>query len=164
MSRVDFAVKNCDGNEYVLFPACAYNGNRFNVLKRDYPPMFKPEEAKVDMEVTITDVPRLNKDGSGKIQVTTGDVATPCVGVFSKSGKTATFVYTVQEINGENIGLAYEKGMISLTYPAYREECYRWPHMKKNEVPYQDIEAEIPYKIIEEKCESIQEFYALFQV
>ena len=96
MSRIDIPVANCDGKEYVLFPACAYNGNKFDVLKKDYPPKFLPEEASVDMDIVITDVPRLEKDGSGKIQVTTGDVSTPCVGVFVEKEKKATFVYTIQ--------------------------------------------------------------------
>lgn len=162
MARVDIKIENCDGNEYVLFPACAYNGNRFKSVKRNYPPMFTPEEAKVDMEITMTDVPRLNKDGSGKIQVTTGDVATPCVCVFNRTDKKATFVYTVQEIDGENLGLAYEKGRISITYPAYREEIYRWPFIIKNEYEYIEKDAEIPYKKLEFDCDSMEKFFELY--
>ena len=56
--------------------------------------------------ITITDVHRLNKDGSGKIHVTTGDVSVPCVCVYNQR----TNVYTVQKINNKNIGLAYEIG------------------------------------------------------
>ena len=129
MSEIVINIEVCDGSEYVLFPACAYNGNKFNVLKKDYPPMFSPDEASVDMEVTITDIPRLDKDGSGKIQVTTGDVSVPCVGVYNQNTNKAVFVYTVQEIDGENLGLAYEKGRISITYPALRKEIYRAPRM-----------------------------------
>lgn len=162
MSKIVVDIERCDGSEYVLFPACAYNGNKFDVLKRDYPPMFRPEEVSLDMGITITDVPRLNKDGSGKIQVTTGDVSVPCVGVFNKNTNKATFVYTIQEIDGKNIGLAYETGKITLTYPAYRENIYIWPHMHKNEAPYVDIEAEIPHKIIEVDCASIREFYEIY--
>ena len=72
---------NANGNEYVFFPACCYDGNRFDVNKKMYPPLFTPEEAAVDMPITITDVPRLEKDGSGIIEVTTGDLSIPCVGV-----------------------------------------------------------------------------------
>ena len=110
MSKIEILVEKCDGSEYVLFPACAYNGNKFRVLKKDYPPMYKKDEVSVDMEITITDVPRLEKDGSGKIQVTTGDVSVPCVGVYNPNTKKAVFVYTIQEIDGENLGLAYEMG------------------------------------------------------
>ena len=73
----------CTGREYVLFPACCYKGNQFTSLKRNYPPMFTEEEAGVEQETIITDVPRLEKDGSGSIQVTTGDVSVPCVGLYS---------------------------------------------------------------------------------
>jgi hypothetical protein len=124
--------------------------------------MFLPKEAKINMPVTITDVPRLNKDGSGKIEVTTGDVAVPCVGVFCPEAKTATFVFTVQEIDGINLGLAYKKGEILLTYPAYREYIYRWPFMHKNTAPYSDIDAEITYKLLEVPCSDMEEFYKIF--
>ena len=75
---------------YVFIPACCYAGNSFRVLKYSYPPMFRPGDAAVDMPNTITDVPRLEPDGSGKIEVTSGDAATPCVGVFSASMKRAS--------------------------------------------------------------------------
>lgn len=162
MSKVEVHIKNCNGSEYVLFPACAYNGNKFDVIKRDYPPMFMPSEARVDMPVTITDVPRLEKNGNGKIEVTTGDVATPCVAVWNKDIQKATLVYTIQEIEGKNIGLAYEKGRITLTYPAYRESIYRWPHILKNNEIYIDIEAEIPYKVMEFDCYNIKDLYKAY--
>lgn len=102
---------------YVFIPACCYVGNQFEVLPYEYPPMFTLEDAKVDMPVTITDVPRLAPDGSGKIEVTAGDAATPCVGVFSPAQKRGVLVFTVQQIDGKNIGLGYEPGKIVLTWP-----------------------------------------------
>ena len=162
MPPIKINLMHCDGSEYVLFPACAYNGNRFAVLKKNYPPMFTPEEARVDMPVTITDVPRLDEDGSGKIQVTTGDVAVPCVGVFCPHAKTATLVYTVQALDGINLGLAYERGVISITYPARREHIYRWPHLRPNPEPYRAIEAEIPHRVIEFDCETMADFYRVY--
>lgn len=120
------------GEEYVLFPACCYKGNQFDTLKRAYPPMFTEEEARAEMEVTITDVPRLEKDGSGSIQVTTGDVSVPCVGIYSAKEKKAVFVHTIQQINGKNLGLSYEKGKIGITWPHMRtEKIYRWPFMQE---------------------------------
>ncbi len=35
VARIDIKIENCNGNEYVLFSACAYNGNKFNMLKRN---------------------------------------------------------------------------------------------------------------------------------
>lgn len=156
-----------DGEEYVLLPSCCYDGNRFDVLKKDYPPLFTPEEARVDMPVTITDVPRLNKDGSGKIQITTGDVSVPCVGVYSKKEKKAVFVFTIQEIDGKNLGLSYEKGSIGITYPRMRkDEMYIWPHMRKSidtgRKFAENQKIEIPFKTMEFACESMEEFYHLF--
>lgn len=147
-------------------PGC-YNGNRFKTLKKMYPPVFMPEEAAVDMPLTITDVPRLNEDGSGRIEVTTGDVSVPCVGVFSEKQKKAVFLYTIQEIEGINLGLSYEKGKIGLTWPHMRKNSiYRWPFMtdsrdsgsclKKNQ------EIEIPYKLLTFECESMEEFYQVY--
>ena len=119
-------------DSYVFIPACCYRGNQFEVRAYEYPPMFTLEDAKVGMPVTITDVPRLEPDGSGKIEVTTGDAAIPCVGVFSPSHKRGVLVFTVQQLQGRNIGLAYEDGCVRLTWPAKREKVYRWSHMLDN--------------------------------
>ena len=149
-------------DNYVFIPACCYAGNQFEVRKYDYPPMFTLEDAKIDMPVTITDVPRLEKDGRGKIEVNTGDAATPCIGVFSASEKRGILVFTVQQIEGENLGLAYEKGQIRLTWPVKREIEYRMCRTFKNETPWEDKPAEIPYKILDFSCESLAEFYRVF--
>ena len=150
------------GDNYVFIPACCYAGNQFEVLKYGYTPMFRLSDAKVDMPVTITDVPRLNQDGSGKIEVNTGDAATPCVGVFSPSEKKGILVFTVQEIEGENLGLAYENGEIQITYPVRRELSYRMCHTFANEEIWVDKPADIPCKVLEFACESLAEFYRVF--
>lgn len=149
-------------DNYVFIPACCYAGNQFQVLKYGYIPMFRPYEVKVDMAVTTTDVPRLEPDGSGKIEVSTGDAATPCIGVFSPSEKQGILVFTVQEIEGENIGLAYEKGEIRLTWPAKREKSYRMCRTFDNEMAWEDKPAEIPCRVLEFSCESLAEFYRVF--
>jgi hypothetical protein len=149
-------------DNYVFIPACCYAGNQFRTLKYGYPPMFRPGDADVEMQNTITDVPRLEPDGSGKIEVTTGDAATPCVGVFSKKLKRGILVFTVQQIDGQNIGLAYEKGSITLSWPAKREKIYRMTRTFENPVPWKDLPAEIPYKIIDFCCSSLAEFFRTF--
>lgn len=147
---------------YVFIPACCYGGNQFDVRFYGYPPKFTVEEAKLDMPITITNVPRLNKDGSGKIEVTSGDAATPCVGVFSKALKKGVLVFTVQEINGKNVGLSYSNGEISITWPAKREYIYSMTRMDKNLEEWIDEPAEIPVKVLEFECESILDFYGVF--
>ena len=147
---------------FVFIPACCYAGNQFRMLKYSYPPMFRPEVAELNMPVSITDVPRLEPDGSGKIEVTTGDAATPCVGVFSQSEKRAILVFTVQEIDGKNIGLAYEKGQICLTWPARREKVYRMCDTSPQENNWTDEPAEIPVKTLDFPCDSLAQFYRVF--
>ena len=134
-----------DKDAFVFIPACCYGGNQFPVLKYGYPPMFRPGDAALSMPVTITDVPRLAPDGSGKIEVTVGDAATPCIGVFSPGEKRGLLVFTPQQIRGQNIGLAYEGGNIRLTWPARREQHYRICRMIPNDTPWTDEDARIPY-------------------
>lgn len=155
------------GDEYVFFPACCYNGNRFDVLKKPYPPMFSADEASPDMPVTITDVPRLEKNGNGKIEVTTGDVSVPCVGVFSHAEKQAVLLFTIQQVSGVNLGLSYEKGKIAISYPHMRtEKIYRWPFTKPGHDRGMDFSAgqtvEIPYKLFCFPCESMEVFFDVF--
>jgi len=158
---------DADGSEYVLLPACCYNGNRFASVKKKYPPMFTPEEAGINIPVTITDVIRLNPDGSGKIEATTGDVATPCIGIFSEKKKRAALLFTIQEIGSVNLGLAYEKGRMELQYPHFRQNgLYRGSTIVKEQDPGMDFEAgqefSIPYKLLEFPCGSIEQFFAFY--
>ena len=152
----------CSKDNYVFIPACCYAGNQFHVMKCKYPPIFKPRDGKLDMPVTITDVPCLEIDGSGKIEVTTGDAAVPCVGVFSPSEKRGILVFTLQQIQGKNIGLAYENGEIRLTWPAKRDKVYRMCRLLDNDTPWADESAEIPCKVLDFPCRSLSQFYRVF--
>ena len=158
----EFIFDGFDGSEYVLLPACAYDGNRFDVLHKVYPPIFGRNEAAVNMPLTICNVPRLNKDGSGKIDVTTGDLAVPCIGIFDSKKKKAHFVFTVQGLNGKNFGLAYEKGKITISWPAARENRYRIDGKDEGIVIPEPEKTDIPYKYLEFDCADIPCFLKLF--
>lgn len=164
--RLNFTLDGEYDNEYVFFPACAYNGNRFDVLKKKYPPMFTTEETTVDMPITITEVPRLNKDGSGKIEITTGDVSVPCVGVYSDKYKKGILVFTTQGIEGNNFGISYSKNEISITYPSKREKIYHWLRFDESDETGISFEkgasVTFPYKIFEFDCCSIAQFLEVF--
>lgn len=161
MSKIVIDVKFHD-DDFIFIPAACYDGNRFRCLKKKYPPIFTPEEAGLDMETCITDVPRLSPDGSGKIELTSGDPAVPCVGVYKRCENKGYLLFTIQEIGGKNIGIAYENGKMILTYPAKRDEVYCCFKMIKNEKPYIDEDVEIPHKLLEFECHSIEEFYEVF--
>ncbi|HHY81624.1 MAG TPA: hypothetical protein GX505_02965 [Clostridiales bacterium] len=83
-------------DNYCLIPAAAYNGNRFRSIKTTYPPMLTREDGiGVKMETTITDVPRLNIGaGTSRIQLLSGDTATPAAGFYMPGKKKGFFMIT----------------------------------------------------------------------
>jgi hypothetical protein len=83
--EIQYMRESYDPYEYILMPAAVYNGNRFDALTKAYPPMFSLEEARVDMPISIAhSIPRLEKEGIGKLSITTGDLSIPCVGIWDK--------------------------------------------------------------------------------
>ncbi len=116
-----------EDDAYILMPACAYNGNRYKKINRyGYPPMYTLSEIGVNAETLMTDVPALNPDGSGKIEVTSGDMSVPCVGVFYRKAKKGFLIYTEQAVKDKNIGFSVEAGKIVISYPASRSKAYRF--------------------------------------
>ena len=111
---------------YIFSPACAYNGNRIRRVVRSYPPIYTAEDVGEAFEPLMTDVPALEPDGSGQIQVTAGDMATPCAGIFFRHAKKALLLFFEQEVKGRNIGCTLEKGRITLSYPSDRSDSYRF--------------------------------------
>lgn len=86
---VDFRLDAPIGDTYIMIPGCAYNGNRFETVMRCYPPMYTEEEFGTDVPVRLTAVPALAPEGDSFMDVTTGDMALPCVCVLRKSEKRA---------------------------------------------------------------------------
>lgn len=78
---------------YIFSPACAYNGNRIRRTVRSYPPIYTAEDVGEGFEPLMTDVPALEVDGSGRMEVTTGDMATPCAGLFFRRAKKALLLF-----------------------------------------------------------------------
>ncbi len=149
---------------YIMMPACCYNGNRYNRRKLSYPPMYKKGETGIDCEALITDIPALNPDGSGEIQVTAGDMATPCVGIFNREKKQGFLLFCEQEVKGKNIGFTLKAGKLTLSYPANRSDIYRFckPHDTKGDkgIPVeQGEEISSKCKIVTFDCDSISCFY-----
>jgi len=70
---------------YILIPACAYNGNRFKMVERPYPPMYHADEVGENAEFQIMrGIPSLGKDGKGKLECTVADAASPIIGIFNR--------------------------------------------------------------------------------
>lgn len=126
-------------DNYLLMPAAAYNGNRFRVSQQEYPPMLKLEdEIGVDIPTTITDVPRLNlKEGPSKIELRTGDLATPAVGCYLHQQKKGLLLLTYQGTALGDSGLTVEESgdrseaVISICAPAVRSTKYSMCNTKE---------------------------------
>lgn len=127
---VNILVDNWSKENYVLIPAAAYNGNRFKSVDEEYPPMLtKVEDIGVNIPITITDVPRLNiYNGMSRIDLRTGDMATPAIGFHAASMKRGFFLLSNQETSLGNSGISIEenedrtKAVISLSAPAVRKD------------------------------------------
>ena len=129
--RIDFPDWSTDN--YVMLPAAVYGGNRFRCVPKPYPPFLHAEDGiGPDMATTITDVPRL-ADGTGpsRIHLRSGDMATPCVGLFNPH--TASCFLLFGEPGGPDgyTGWFLEESadrthaVLRLESPAVRETVYR---------------------------------------
>ncbi|MBQ4087266.1 MAG: hypothetical protein IJC78_03350 [Clostridia bacterium] len=161
---MDISFPSWNKDAYTFMPACVYGGNKIRRVTRPYPPMYHPGEGK---EPLMTDIPSLNPDGSGTIEVTTGDMATPCVGFWNPKTKESFFLFTVQDVKGKNIGISFSEGKISLSFPANRNKIYRFcnaPDFGSDKgIPMNANEhISVPYRIFVSECADIPAFYAQF--
>ncbi len=152
---------------YIFMPACVYDGNAFEKMACKYPPMYRESDCKKAAVPVITDIPAMNPDRSGKIEVTSGDMSVPCFGVFFQASKKAFFLFTEQACKGKNIGFSVESGKVTIQFPAIRSKCYR---MCRTDVPSNDSGISVTKgEPVSSKvwmrdfcCGSIAEFFALF--
>jgi hypothetical protein len=122
----DFAAWS--SSNYVLVPACVYKGNRFDILPQNYPPLWRDRtDFRLDMPVTMTINPALSQTAApSRIELDTGNAATPLMGFQSPAAKTAFMVLTTQGTRFGNNGLTIEenasrtKSSFLITSPAIR--------------------------------------------
>lgn len=165
--KMEIIFPDWEEDAYILMPACAYNGNRFRRVFRRYPPMYRPEECGVNCETLMTDLPALNVDGSGVIEVTSGDMAVPCVAIFYRKAKRAFMLFTEQSVKEKNIGYTVRAGCIDISFPANRENAYHHcrPYRKNVDRGIAMQEGETvssAFRIFEFPCEDIPALFAAF--
>ena len=156
-----------ENDAYIFLPACAYDGNRFARTRVKYPPMYGASDLGENPRPLLSDVPALNPDGSGSIEVTSGDLSVPCFGVFFREKKKAFFLFTEQACKGTNIGFAVEKGSVTVQFPATRSKCYR---MCRTDEPSRDSgisvrkgeEVRVKLRIMDFDCRDLSAFFELF--
>ena len=160
---------------YIMLPACAYDGNRFEAVERKYPVMFTESEFGLNPPVRMTQVPRLSKQPGGKLEVTTGDMAVPCVCVFDRQG-SGFMLFTRQGVKGLNFGITLTESesslVISISAPAKRALVYRWYDFKPSLRPNPAADGclsvkageqiKIPASVFTFDCTSIEELYERF--
>ena len=123
----DLTFPEWEEDTYVFLPACAYNGNKMEPMEATEKwRAYSHDMMGADFKPRIShNVPALRKDGSGIIEVTTGDTAVPCIGLFYPEKKKGFFIFTEQDVKGRNIGLTVKSGCISISYPSNRAFIYR---------------------------------------
>jgi hypothetical protein len=112
---VDFSQWSIDN--YVFAPAMLYGGNRFKILPIKYPPyIHDAKEKPLDMPITTTNILHLNQDGShAKVEMNTGNIATPMMGFFSPQNHRGFLLLTEQNTRFGNNGMIVEEDAASNT-------------------------------------------------
>ena len=173
---IDFEDQNWAKENYLLMPAAAYNGNRFDYRRISYSPkLLDPRDIGIDKPTIVTDIPKLNfGDGPSKIQERSGGMATPCVGYFNKKSGKGVWILFEQGNSWGDYGVNVEenrnrdKASVSLTSPLVRE-VYKY-RITDNRFPSPDRGADFKkgdsvvfnLKFYQQPCQSIQQLYDQF--
>ncbi len=114
-SNVNVGIQLAFGNwqpaSYLLMPAAAYNGNRFEARAMKYPPILKdPADIGPGVPTIISDVPRLN-NGSGLSQIRqmTRDLSTPSAGFYNPENSLGFWMLTDQSTRLGDSGIEFEE-------------------------------------------------------
>ena len=129
---VAFNFDNWSLQNYVFAPAVLYGGNRFKIEHVGYPPyIYNPENHPLDMKVTTTNILHLNKDGSSaRVEMLTGNCATPLMAFYNPANKRAFILITGQDTRFGNSGMFVEENMavrqaaFIVSAPGVREKRY----------------------------------------
>ncbi len=126
---VDLTFDNWSKSNYVLMPAAAYNGNRFESRRISYSPkLLDSRDIGPDKPMIVSDIPRLNiNDGPSRIQERSGTMSVPALGFQSHIAKAGFWILTPQATKYGDTGIGIEESrnrktaVISLTVPVVRE-------------------------------------------
>lgn len=108
-------------DHYLLMPAAAYNGNRFLSRPIPYSPrLLDPADIGPDKPTIVTDIPRLNIGaGPSRLQLLTGDLATPSVGFHDPHRRRGLWMLAQQATrmgdSGFDVSEAEDRAAASIT-------------------------------------------------
>lgn len=117
-------------DNYVLMPAVAYNGNRFESRRLRYSPkLYEVQDISPNSPIIVSDVLRLNnKDGVSRIQDRSGAFATPAIAFHSPRINRGMILLTEYSNSLGDYCISIEENrsrdnaVMSITSPCVREE------------------------------------------
>lgn len=115
---------------FVLMPATAYNGNRYEWRRLRYSPkLYEVQDIGPEKPIILTDVPKLNGNGAvSRIQARSGDMSVPSIGFLSDTVPMGAWMLTGQgnELGDYGIDIAENRSrnraIVSITSPIVREQ------------------------------------------
>ncbi|MBN2652392.1 MAG: hypothetical protein JXR63_08415 [Spirochaetales bacterium] len=89
---------------FLMMPAAAYDGNRFEILNVGYPPIWPRADWRLDIPTTVTNIRHLSKSESrSSLSFKSGDFSTPAVVLFFPEKKLGKIFYFKQHAGFGNL-------------------------------------------------------------
>lgn len=141
---VELVFNNWSRQNYVLMPAAAYNGNRFESRRVFYSPkLLEIKDIGTEKPPVISDVPRLNiHDGPSCIEDRSGGMSTPSIGFFAPAEKKGFWMLFPQSSTKGDYGCRItesrerDQAKIGVSAPVVRE-LYKY-RITDNQFPSDD--------------------------
>lgn len=170
---IQIEVPNWSVKNYVLLPAAAYNGNRFESRRIAYSPkLLDPKDIGPEKPTIVSDIPRLNiNDGPSRIQEKTGSMSTPCLAYYDSLRGESFYLLTHQTNELGDYGIEIEESrdrktaFLRVTTPGVRELYkYRITDMRfASDDRGKDWSAgdsvTIRYRMVTRKTENLNRFF-----
>lgn len=114
---------------YLLLPAAAYNGNRFDYRRIAYSPkLLDPRDIGPNIPILVSDIPKLNAgDGPSRIQDRSGALSAPVMAWFNPGRQSGQMLWFEQGNKLGDYGIQVEenqsrsKAWFSISSPVVRE-------------------------------------------
>lgn len=174
--NLELEIDEWQPDNYICMPGVAYNGNRFESRKIPYSPKLTDEkDIGPEIPTIIADIPRLTKEeGFSRIQLKSGVLTMPCVGIFFHELKKMLWIQTLNRSNNLETGISIEESRdksrlrIHISIPGVRElarykitNCSYPVDDRGMELKTGD-EIEIPIKVHVQESNSFHDFYSFY--
>ena len=171
---VNFDFDGWSAQNFVFVPAIVYDGNRFDRKVINYPPYwYDPEEWRIDMPTTTPLIPSLEKyESRGRIELTTGNAATPLMAFYSPGKSLSWMVQCLQGNRLGDFGLFIDEdkqqrqARFAIMSPAVREKRATGSGFADSDDRAADLKAgdtvELSLRVYSRRARSLQDMYGSF--